>query len=155
LSLNLRSCTPSNDNYVYECTWNFLQQSSQLLTSLSHAPKLRALRDILRECGIGSAAAAAFADEDEDGDPAAADVAAAAAAGAKQKKRKGAKEDEEEDGGGEDGEGEGGGHRVLIFCQLKPLLDLVQRLVMEPMGVSYLRIDGGVEASQRFQIVQK
>ena len=34
------------------------------------------------------------------------------------------------------------GHRVLIFAQLKALLDLVQTDIMRPFGISYLRLDG-------------
>ena len=33
-------------------------------------------------------------------------------------------------------------HRVLVFAQFKGLLDLVERDVMSPMGISYLRLDG-------------
>jgi TATA-binding protein-associated factor len=49
----------------------------------------------------------------------------------------------------------GGGHRLLVFAQLKPLLDLVERDLLQPLGVSYLRLDGSVEASQRFSLVQR
>lgn len=34
------------------------------------------------------------------------------------------------------------------------MLDLVERDVLVPGGVSFLRLDGSVEASQRFGIVQ-
>lgn len=34
------------------------------------------------------------------------------------------------------------GHRVLIFAQLKALLDLVETDIMQPHGISYLRLDG-------------
>ena len=39
----------------------------------------------------------------------------------------------------------GGNHRVLIFCQLKGLLDLVEDELFGSMlrGVSFLRLDGG------------
>ena len=33
-------------------------------------------------------------------------------------------------------------HRVLVFAQFKKLLDLVEADVMQPMGASYLRLDG-------------
>ena len=35
-----------------------------------------------------------------------------------------------------------GGHRVLIFAQLKGLLDLVQTDIMQQHGISHLRLDG-------------
>jgi TATA-binding protein-associated factor len=33
-------------------------------------------------------------------------------------------------------------HRVLVFAQLKSLLDIVERDVLQPSRVSYLRLDG-------------
>ena len=33
-------------------------------------------------------------------------------------------------------------HRVLVFAQFKRLLDLVEADVIQPMGASYLRLDG-------------
>ncbi|BDA40363.1 TATA-binding protein-associated factor 172 [Coccomyxa sp. Obi] len=50
---------------------------------------------------------------------------------------------------------EGAGHRVLIFAQLKAFLDIVERDVLQPAGVSFLRLDGSVEAASRFGIVQR
>ena len=35
------------------------------------------------------------------------------------------------------------GHRVLVFAQLRGMLDLVARDVLQPLGVPHLRIDGG------------
>lgn len=51
----------------------------------------------------------------------------------------------------------GGGHRVLIFAQHKSTLDLIEELVFRPHlpGLSFLRLDGGVEASARYPIVSK
>lgn len=46
-------------------------------------------------------------------------------------------------------------HRVLIFCQMKSMLDLVeQSLFREMPSVSYLRLDGSVSADKRFDLVQ-
>lgn len=36
----------------------------------------------------------------------------------------------------------GAGHRVLVFAQLKSLLELVEKDVLQPGGVSFLRLDG-------------
>jgi len=47
------------------------------------------------------------------------------------------------------------GHRVLIFAQTKAMLNLVESAVLRPMHVSHLRIDGDVDAVERFNVVQK
>jgi TATA-binding protein-associated factor len=105
--------------------------AEQALRALEHAPKLLALQDILVQCGIvngglGGAGSAA--------------AAAAAAAG----------ESSELSDGSSDS-----GHRLLVFAQLKGMLDLVESLVLQPLGVSSLRLDGSVEASARFGVVQR
>lgn len=48
-------------------------------------------------------------------------------------------------------------HRALVFCQMKEMLDMVQNTVLKSMlpSVSYLRLDGSVEASKRQDIVNK
>ena len=48
-------------------------------------------------------------------------------------------------------------HRALIFCQMKEMLDMVQNTVLKSMlpSVSHLRLDGGVEANKRQDIVNK
>lgn len=48
-------------------------------------------------------------------------------------------------------------HRALIFCQMKEMLDMVQNTVLKNMlpSVSHLRLDGGVEANKRQDIVNK
>ncbi|EGS20784.1 helicase-like protein [Thermochaetoides thermophila DSM 1495] len=48
-------------------------------------------------------------------------------------------------------------HRALIFCQMKEMLDMVQNTVLKQMlpSVSYLRLDGSVEANKRQDIVNK
>lgn len=64
-----------------------------------------------------------------------------------------------------DGEDNGNGtsstrnsdHRVLIFAQHKSTLDLIENLVFKAHlpTLSYLRLDGSVEASSRYPIVSK
>lgn len=58
---------------------------------------------------------------------------------------------------GEEGSISGEGHRVLIFAQHKSTLDLIESLVFKAHlpQISYLRLDGNVEASARFPIVTK
>jgi TATA-binding protein-associated factor len=48
-------------------------------------------------------------------------------------------------------------HRALIFCQMKEMLDMVQNDVIKKMlpSVSFLRLDGSVEANKRQDIVNK
>ncbi|KAI0598541.1 SNF2 family domain-containing protein [Biscogniauxia sp. FL1348] len=48
-------------------------------------------------------------------------------------------------------------HRALIFCQMKEMLDMVQNTVLKRMlpSVSYLRLDGSVEANKRQDIVNR
>lgn len=46
------------------------------------------------------------------------------------------------------------GHRALIFAQTRALLDLVESQVLAPMSVTSLRIDGSVDAAERFRQVQ-
>ena len=102
--------------------------AEQELRALEHAPKLLALKDILVQCGIVSGLGGNGSG------------AAAAAAGE----------------AGELSEGStDSGHRLLVFAQLKGMLDLVENLLLQPLGVSSLRLDGGVEASARFGVVQR
>lgn len=71
-------------------------------------------------------------------------------------------------GNGDDGctesavSGAGGGgsvlnqHRVLIFCQLKSMIDIIENELLKKMAnVSYLRLDGTVPPADRFGIVKK
>ena len=48
-------------------------------------------------------------------------------------------------------------HRALIFCQLKSMLDIIEKDLLEKHlpNVSYLRLDGSVPASQRHSVVSK
>ncbi|KAL4896623.1 hypothetical protein BDV59DRAFT_109904 [Aspergillus ambiguus] len=48
-------------------------------------------------------------------------------------------------------------HRALVFCQMKEMLDIVQSEVLKKLlpSVQYLRLDGGVEATRRQDIVNR
>lgn len=48
-------------------------------------------------------------------------------------------------------------HRALVFCQMKEMLDIVQNDVLRKLlpSVQYLRLDGGVEATKRQDIVNR
>ena len=98
------------------------------------APKLQALLQLLLECGIGGGA--------------------------------GSSENElKREGGASDGLGRGGeeeptsaflgaGHRVLIFSQMRGMLDLVEQDVLGKHlpAVSFLRMDGSTPTHKRFQM---
>lgn len=61
-------------------------------------------------------------------------------------------------GNGETGDaiaGDTGQHRVLCFAQMKATLDLVESVVLDPDGVSYLRLDGDVSPARRSEVVQQ
>ena len=48
-------------------------------------------------------------------------------------------------------------HRALIFCQVREMLDRIEKDVLKAKfpGVTYLRLDGNVDAKNRFAIVEK
>lgn len=105
------------------------------LRSIEHAPKLLALQDILVQCGLVSPDAAL-------GSGNAGGRGGSAAAAAREV-------DELAEGSSDSG------HRLLVFAQLKGMLDLVESCLLRPLGVSSLRLDGSVDASQRFGVVQR
>ncbi|KAL1916044.1 uncharacterized protein VTP21DRAFT_6048 [Calcarisporiella thermophila] len=47
-------------------------------------------------------------------------------------------------------------HRVLIFCQLKTMLDIIENDLFKTLmpSVTYMRLDGSVDANKRHEIVQ-
>lgn len=48
-------------------------------------------------------------------------------------------------------------HRALIFCQLKTMLDIIENDLFKKLmpSVSYMRLDGSVDANRRHDVVQK
>ncbi len=47
-------------------------------------------------------------------------------------------------------------HRVLIFCQLKAMIDIVENELIKNMdNVSFLRLDGTIPASERYNVVHR
>ena len=47
-------------------------------------------------------------------------------------------------------------HRVLIFCQLKAMIDIVENELIKNMdNVSYLRLDGTIPASERYNVTHR
>ncbi|KIJ44189.1 hypothetical protein M422DRAFT_228203 [Sphaerobolus stellatus SS14] len=97
------------------------------LHDIQNAPKLQALRQLLLDCGIGgSAVGEAIKGEFDDM------------------------------GDSSSGGGAFSQHRVLIFCQLKQMLDIIETdLFKKHMpSVTYMRLDGGTDPSKRHAIVQ-
>ncbi|KAI0927991.1 hypothetical protein AcW2_004145 [Taiwanofungus camphoratus] len=97
------------------------------LSDIQHAPKLLALRQLLIDCGIGSAPGVT-------GETMRTELADAESTTA----------------------GVFSQHRVLIFCQMKQMLDIIEKdLFKQHMpSVTYMRLDGGTDANKRHAIVQ-
>lgn len=110
----------------YEAAQRYLAQHKSYIRDPIHAPKLHALRDLLVDCGIGTA-----------------DITGANAS-EEQKQLTTTSEAVSQ-------------HRALIFCQMKEMLDIVQSDVLKKMlpSVTFLRMDGSVEASRRQDIVNQ
>ncbi|KAJ1979886.1 TATA-binding protein-associated factor mot1 [Dimargaris verticillata] len=102
----------------------------QALRELSHAPKLLALRQLLTDCGIGVTA-----------EPTTSSSSSSAGAAAASATSMGAVSQ----------------HRALIFCQLKTMLDIVENDLLRTHmpTVTYMRLDGSVDAQRRQDVVQK
>jgi TATA-binding protein-associated factor len=109
--------------------------AEQALRAIEHAPKLLALQDILMQCGLVSPDAA---------------LGGSGNAGGRGGASAAAKEADELAEGSSDS-----GHRLLVFAQLKGMLDLAESCLLRPLGVSSLRLDGSVDAGARFGVVQR
>lgn len=113
-----------------------LVKSGRTLNDVANAPKLLALKQLLQDCGIGTSSA---------GGASASSAAAGGAGGA------GLDDLAADDGGISQ-------HRVLIFCQQRQMLDIIEKdLLQRAMpSVTYARLDGSVaSAEKRFAIVQR
>ncbi|KAJ7168182.1 SNF2 superfamily chromatin remodeling protein [Mycena crocata] len=100
---------------------------SDNLHDINHAPKLLALRQILTDCGIGALASPSV----DSGKSELIDT---------EPEPRGAFSQ----------------HRVLIFCQMKQMLDIIETdLFNKHMpSVTYMRLDGGTDSSKRHAVVQ-
>jgi TATA-binding protein-associated factor len=112
----------------YQTVMDDLERRDDSLNKLHHAPKLQALKQLLIDCGIGS------------GTSKSTDRSSATSEGAVI-----------------GGDGIVGQHRVLIFAQLKSMLDIVENDLLKPLmpSVTYLRLDGGVAPGRRHELVSK
>ncbi|KAF8654075.1 hypothetical protein AX16_003608 [Volvariella volvacea WC 439] len=97
------------------------------LSDIQHAPKLQALRQLLTDCGIGCLPSSTV----ETGKSELIDSVA-------------------------DPNGAFSQHRVLIFCQMKQMLDIIENDLFKSHmpSVTYMRLDGSTDANKRHAIVQ-
>ncbi|KAJ3567398.1 hypothetical protein NP233_g6399 [Leucocoprinus birnbaumii] len=102
-------------------------QASSSLSDIQQAPKLLALRQLLTDCGIGTAGSLRG---DATGNEATDSIT--------------------------DSSGAFSQHRVLIFCQMKQMLDIIETDLFKAHmpSVTYMRLDGGTETNKRHAIVQ-
>lgn len=103
------------------------------LRAVEHAPKLLALQDILMQCGLVSSDQISMISGSSKG-------CSNAAAAAELELSEGSSDS---------------GHRLLVFAQLKGMLDLAESCLLKPLGISTLRLDGSIDASARFSVVQR
>ncbi|KAG6898919.1 hypothetical protein C0993_002768 [Termitomyces sp. T159_Od127] len=100
--------------------------STEDLSDIQHAPKLLALRQLLTDCGIGVPSTI-------------------------QDSTKSELIDTVDHSGSTFSQ-----HRVLIFCQMKQMLDIIENDLFKKLmpTVTYMRLDGGTESSKRHAVVQ-
>lgn len=110
----------------------FLASTKSDLRSIEHAPKLKSLKTLLLECGIG--------------------VGDSEYSSAKYKAKQKQQQQQLVTSEGVISE-----HRALIFCQLKDMLDIVEdELFKKQMpSVTYMRLDGRTDPRNRQAIVRK
>ncbi|KAI0247046.1 SNF2 chromatin remodeling protein [Lactifluus subvellereus] len=101
------------------------------LFDINHAPKLLALRQLLVDCGIGGTPALANTSDLGKSELADAEPTSSSSGAFSQ-------------------------HRVLIFCQMKQMLDIVENVLFKKHmpSVTYMRLDGGTDANKRHAVVQ-
>lgn len=125
--------SPSHPKYA-EVTQYLAMQNSQL-RNIEHSPKLKSLKTLLLECGIGT--------QDSD------------YLNNKSNKSKIQKLRQEQQF--VSSESVISEHRALIFCQLKDMLDIVENELLKKNlpSVTYMRLDGSTDPRDRQSIVRK
>ncbi|KAH0584000.1 hypothetical protein H2248_009577 [Termitomyces sp. 'cryptogamus'] len=100
--------------------------SAEDLSDILHAPKLLALRQLLTDCGIGVPSAVQDSAKSELIDTV------------------------------DNSSSTFSQHRVLIFCQMKQMLDIIENDLFKKLmpTVTYMRLDGGTESNKRHAVVQ-
>lgn len=110
---------------------NTLKQRKSTLSEIEYAAKLPALKQLLLDCGIGQPQ--------------------------RQQNRNSVTTDGTSDNQPPQEQQLVSQHRALIFCQLKAMLDIVEKdlLCAHLPTVTYLRLDGSVQTTQRHSIVTR
>lgn len=123
--------TPNHPQAEEVAAWLASKKSD--LRSIEHAPKLKSLKTLLLECGIG--------------------VNDSEYASAKFK----LKQKQQQQQQLVTSEGVISEHRALIFCQLKDMLDIVEEELFKKHmpSVTYMRLDGRTDPRDRQSIVRK
>ncbi|KAJ3741734.1 SNF2 chromatin remodeling protein [Lentinula detonsa] len=108
---------------------------SEGLSDIQHAPKLLALRQLLLDCGIGGGSSSPTAD---------------------QAKSELIESTNTDTGDSPTPSNTFSQHRVLIFCQMKQMLNIIERDLFRAHmpSVTYMRLDGGTDTGKRHAIVQ-
>ncbi|KAK2582496.1 hypothetical protein KPH14_004798 [Odynerus spinipes] len=114
---------------LYHTVCNMLKQQQTTLADIEHGAKLPALKQLLLDCGIGQPQQQTR------------NSATASAVGDNQHTQQQLVSQ----------------HRALIFCQLKAMLDIVEKDLLRTHlpTVTYLRLDGSVPATQRHSVVAR
>ncbi|GAB1865965.1 TATA-binding protein-associated factor 172 [Camponotus japonicus] len=115
---------------LYQTVCDMLKQQQSNLAEIEHGAKLPALKQLLLDCGIGQQQQQARLNSS---------VTANLAAESAQEQQLVSQ------------------HRALIFCQLKAMLDIVEKDLLRTHlpTVTYLRLDGSVPAAQRHSVVAR
>ncbi|XP_046829454.1 TATA-binding protein-associated factor 172 [Vespa crabro] len=112
---------------LYQTVCNTLKQQQTTLADIEHGAKLPALKQLLLDCGIGQSQQSRNSSASTTSDNQHTQQQLVSQ------------------------------HRVLIFCQLKAMLDIVEKDLLRTHlpTVTYLRLDGSVPATQRHSVVAR
>lgn len=114
----------------YQTVMNMIRQQRTSLEDIEHSAKLLALKQLLLDCGIGSVVSQPQPSTNRTLNNLTCDNQPSQLVSQ---------------------------HRALIFCQLKAMLDIVERDLLHAHlpTVTYLRLDGSVLAAQRHSVVAR
>ncbi|KAF9483874.1 SNF2 superfamily chromatin remodeling protein [Pholiota conissans] len=116
-----------SDKEAIDAAFGHTNNPSTNLHDIEHAPKLLALKQILLDCGIGLGNSVGPDSQKTELIDTVADNTASFSQ-----------------------------HRVLIFCQMKQMLDIIETDLFKAHmpSVTYMRLDGGTDANKRHAVVQ-
>jgi len=124
-----------------------LKNSKASLHDLAHSPKLLALKELLHECGIGLPTSSNLNSSSS--------FSLASSTGSLSLSSSGMGLSSST--GSNSIEGVTSQHRVLVFCQMKAMLDIIESDLLKTHmpNITYLRMDGQTETSKRQNIVSQ